>query len=272
MHNIYVYSMVFIVIVITLYISVIGYSYYSLPLEERFYHEQYDWFKPSGIFGQGLGVIGTAMMFFGVFIYIAHKRYNVLGKWVRLKYLLEFHIFLCTLGPILILFHTTFKFGGIVSVAFWSMVAVVLSGVAGRFIYLQIPRSIEGRALSLDELKQKNKGLIESLESLALDDAKSIQIILENHNSDGWFSGRRGVVSKVKKLLKGKGISRVKIKEITKIAGEEIALSHKIGRLEFMQKLFNYWHVVHMPFAVIMLIIVVVHVVVAISFGYNWIF
>ncbi len=264
--------MVLMVIVATMYIGVVGYSYYSLPLEERFYHEQYDWFKPSGIFGQGLGVIGTAMMFFGVFIYIAHKRYNVLGKSVRLKYLLEFHIFLCTLGPILILFHTTFKFGGIVSVAFWSMVAVVLSGVAGRFIYLQIPRSIEGRAMSLDELQQKKNSLLDSLSNLALEDANSIQSILENHESTGWSSGRRKVVSKLKKLLKKRGVSRNKIKDIIQVAGEEITLSHKIGRLELMQKLFNYWHVIHMPFAIIMLIIVVVHIAVAIYFGYNWIF
>ena len=201
-HLIYVYSMVLIVFAVTVYIGVIGYSYYTLPIEERFYHEQYDWFKPSGIFGQGLGVIGTAMMFFGVFIYIAHKRYNILGKWVRLKYLLEFHIFLCTLGPILVLYHTTFKFGGIVSIAFWSMVAVVLSGVAGRFIYLQIPRSIEGRAMSLEELQQKKNTLLDSLSNLALDDAQSIQGILENHKSIGWWSGKRKVISQIRKLLK----------------------------------------------------------------------
>ena len=271
-HFIYVYSMVLISVAITIYIGISGYSYYSLPLEERFYHDQYDWFKPSGIFGQGLGVIGTTMMFFGVFISIAHKRYNVLGRWVRLKYLLEFHIFLCTLGPILILFHTTFKFGGIVSVAFWSMVAVVLSGVAGRFIYLQIPRSIEGRALSLDELKQKKDALLESLSSLALEDSQSIQNILESNTRSGWRSGKSASISKVKKLLKQKGIDRSKIKAISQIVKDEVSLSHKIGRLETMQKLFNYWHVIHMPFAIIMLVIVVVHVAVAISFGYNWIF
>ena len=33
------------------------------------------------------------------------------------------------------------------------MVAVVLSGVAGRFIYIQIPRTIEGRELTLNEVK-----------------------------------------------------------------------------------------------------------------------
>ena len=56
----------------------------------------------------------------------------VLCKINRSKHWLEFHIFLCTVGPLLVLYHTAFKFGGIVSVSFWSMVLVVLSGVAGK--------------------------------------------------------------------------------------------------------------------------------------------
>ena len=53
---------------------------------------------------------------------------------------------------------------------------------------------------------------------------------------------------------------------------EEMTLASKIGRLEQMQKLFKYWHVVHMPFAIIMLIIVLIHVGVTIALGYKGIF
>lgn len=65
--------------------------------------------------------------------------------------------------PILVLFHTTFKFGGIVSIAFWSMVIVVLSGVVGRFLYIRLPRDWQGReftfadaTVALRKLEQKN--------------------------------------------------------------------------------------------------------------------
>ena len=34
------------------------------------------------------------------------------------------------------------------------MVAVFLSGIIGRFIYLQIPHTIEGRELSLNEVRE----------------------------------------------------------------------------------------------------------------------
>ncbi|MBA4058020.1 MAG: hypothetical protein C0490_25105, partial [Marivirga sp.] len=63
--------MVLIAVTITAYLAVVGYSYYVIPLEERFYHPQHEWFKPSGPFGHGLGIVGTFMILFGVSIYIA---------------------------------------------------------------------------------------------------------------------------------------------------------------------------------------------------------
>ncbi len=130
-----------------------GNSYYQTSLLERFYHSDHIMLKPSGVIGHGLGILGSLLMLIGVVSYMARKRMKRLSRLGLLKHWLEFHIFLCTLGPILVLFHTSFKFGGLVSVSFWSMVAVFLSGVIGRFIYIQIPRTIEGRELSLQEVK-----------------------------------------------------------------------------------------------------------------------
>lgn len=103
--------------------------------------------------GHGLGIIGSALMIIGVFTYMARKRQRSLMRLGVLKHWLEFHIFMCSLGPIMVLFHTAFKFGGLVAISFWSMVAVFLSGIIGRFIYIQIPRTVEGRELSLSEVK-----------------------------------------------------------------------------------------------------------------------
>lgn len=268
--------MVLIVIGVSFYLAKTGYDYYSLPLEERFYHSGYEWLKPSGIFGQGLGVIGTLMIAFGVTIYILRKRYGFMERWIRLKYLLEFHIFLCTLGPILIVFHTTFKFGGIVSIAFWSMVAVVLSGVIGRFIYIQIPRSIEGRELSIQEIHQQRKNLLESIRELSKMDNNVIDDLFQNDVDTTWsirtvFNNKRKL-KVLKKKLRDQSISGQTRKEILNFAKKEMDLTSRIGRLQQMQMLFHYWHVIHMPFALIMLIIVVIHVIVTVSLGYTWIF
>jgi hypothetical protein len=114
----------------------------------------------------------------------------------------------------MVLYHTSFKFGGIVAVSFWSMVAVFLSGIVGRFIYIQIPRTIEGRELSLNEVR--------NLEGDHYKDQKSLE--------------------------------------------------RRIKRLARMQELFRYWHVAHLPFALVMLVIMIIHVGVTIAFGFKWIF
>lgn len=269
-HMVYIGIMVSIVVLVTIYLAYTGYSYYTTPLEERFYHPRHNWFKASGLYGQGLGVIGTFLILFGVSIYILHKRYNILGKWVRLKYLLEFHIFLCTLGPILVLFHTTFKFGGIVSIAFWSMVAVVASGVVGRFIYIQIPRTIEGRALSLSEVQSMKTNITEVLEEKYSLNPQTIQLFLTFTSAEN--VSKKPSVSTLKNVLKENNVSSEERNSILKKIKEERSLSRKIARLETMKKWFEYWHVIHMPFALIMLVIVIIHVVVAFTFGYKWIF
>jgi hypothetical protein len=268
--------MLFTGILVTLYIAKTGYSYYTLPLEERFYHPRYDWFKPSGLFGQGIGILGTLMILFGVSIYILRKRYGFLKRFIRLKYLLEFHIFLCSLGPVLILFHTTFKFGGIVSIAFWSMVAVVLSGIIGRYIYIQIPRTIEGRELTLQEVKSRQEDLFESIKKASQGNESIMNLIIPDHSERGFslfnwikeFQRNR----KIKTALINSGMEINEVNHMRQLIQEEANMKSKIGRLAQMQKLFQYWHVAHLPFALIMVLIVVIHVAVTLALGFKWIF
>ena len=274
-----------IVVFTTIYLAYKGYSYYSTPAVERFYHPDHQNFKPGGLYGHGLGIIGTFLMLIGVVMYIIRKRNKSLARFGRLKYWLEFHIFLCSWGPVMILFHTAFKFGGIVSVAFWSMVAVVLSGVIGRYIYIQIPRSIEGRELSLNEIQGmktnigavlgNNYGLDAASQSAIL---ASIQV---NNQSNGGnfltgmftnFFEERRKLSQIRKTLKQNNLVRRDIRQVTSLVKNEMAINKRIERLEIMHKLFRYWHVAHLPFAIIMLVIVVVHVAVTLAFGYTWIF
>jgi hypothetical protein len=234
-----------------------GYSYYNLPIEERYFHPDYELLKPSGLVGHGLGVIGTLLILIGVFSYMARKRIKMFSRLGVLKYWLDFHIFLCTLGPILVLYHTTFKFGGLVSVSFWSMVIVWASGIAGRFIYLQIPRSIEGRELSLQEVTDMQDEL-----TLELKNKYNIDIAEIKTNSS----------SDIKAALKAENVSASDFEKVKRLIKSQKKISKRIKRLAMMQNIFKFWHVAHLPFALIMLIVMVIHVVVALTFGYKWIF
>ncbi len=284
-HRLYVTIMVFTVIVVTAILAYKGVSYYSTSIEERFYHPDHDQFKPSGIYGHGLGIVGTLLIVSGVAMYIVRKRWKALARLGRLKYWLEFHIFLCSLGPVMILFHTAFKFGGIVSIAFWSMVAVVVSGIIGRYIYVQIPRTIEGRALSLSEVKALKINLGELLRDTYQLPPETYETIVVAVNAPvlkydrnllsgiiSKFFEDRQAVNSIRISLKKKGLPAQDIARLIKLINGEIGLNNRIARLQTMHKLFRYWHVAHLPFALIMLVIVLLHTGITLALGYKWIF
>jgi hypothetical protein len=284
-HVIYISVMVSIVSIVFIWLYYTGISYYKTSLEERFFHPSHNLLKPSGSLGHGLGIAGSLFIIIGISAYMARKRFRYLSRIGKLKHWLEFHIFLCTLGTVLVLFHTSFKFGGIVAVSFWSMVAVFLSGIAGRFIYIQIPRTIEGRELSLKEVRELKAGIGEIIRNdyhltdeqfrqiiapVSEDTAKRRGIFLLGYFTNFIYDFR--VIRQIKSQLKMNGMSKSVITKISRLVKNDISLNRKIERLNTMQKLFNYWHVAHLPFALVMLIIMVIHVAITIVFGYKWIF
>ena len=189
------------------------------------------------------------------------------------------------MGPLLILYHTAFKFGGLVAISFWSMVAVVLSGIIGRYIYLQIPHTIEGREMNLNEINQTKDSLNQKL---ILDyhlDQSALEGIVQSmkkrpDRTTGTLVKRsmekyifeRKTKRAVGTILREQNISGNSFKTVMGLIKSEINLNRKIDRLTTMKNLFKYWHVAHLPFAIIMLIIMLVHAILVVTFGYKWIF
>ncbi|RJP71952.1 MAG: hypothetical protein C4539_04280 [Ignavibacteriales bacterium] len=272
----------------TLILIINGLGYYSLPVEERFFSLQHVSLKPSGNVGHGLGIVGSLMMIVGVSVYMLRKRVKIFFNIGYLKHWLEFHIFLCTVGPVLVLFHTAFKFGGIVAVSFWSMVVVVLSGFVGRFIYVQIPHTIQGKEIDIKELTESEEEITARLLNEYNIDESFLLYIREVSNTGkylrlslfrsfitiitDYFTFRK-ILSEIKKNLLTEGLSdRKRIKEITGVLKNKFILTRRIGMLRTMQKMFRYWHIFHLPFALSMFIIMIIHIAVTVAFGYRWIF
>lgn len=268
-YRIYIGTMILILVAVTAWLGYRGYAYYGTALEERFYHDDYQLLKPNGLLGHGLGIAGSLFMIAGVGIYMLRKRVRRLHRLGQIRHWLEFHIFLCVLGPVLVLYHTSFKVGGLVAVSFWSMVAVVLSGVAGRFIYIRIPRTIEGRELSLLEIRNLKMDLREALSGTRALDPESLKEIVEA--TEKYFRRRKGI-RLTRRAVRRSRVSGRDRRHIMKLVRREISLNRRIDRLQLMQNLFKYWHVAHLPFALVMLVIMLVHVAVSIAFGYTWIF
>lgn len=287
LHKIYVTLFLVFGISVSILLAIYGFDYYTTSLEERFFNPDHNLLKPSGVIGHGLGILGTLMMIVGVSTYIIRKRYRKFFNIGYLKHWLEFHIFLCSVGPILVLYHTSFKFGGIVSVSFWSMVLVVLSGVVGRFIYLQIPRTIQGQEISINELNSIKEKLAIRVRSVLSEDSSTLSEFEKISSADryksfrlitavGFFVRDYFDIKRVMRLLKIRikllGIGKSQSNELIKAAKSEIVIARRIALLRTSQKLFHWWHIFHLPFAITMFVIMVIHVAVTIIFGYKWIF
>jgi len=268
-HRIYIGTMVLMVVAVTFWLGYRGHSYYGTSLKDRFYHDDYQLLKPNGVLGHGLGIIGSLFMIAGVSIYMLRKRVRTFHRLGQIRHWLEFHIFLCVLGPVLVLYHTSFKVGGLVAVSFWSMVAVVLSGVAGRFIYIRIPRTIEGREMSLMEIRNLKRDLNETLSATQGLDTESLKEIVEA--TEKYYRSRTGI-RLTRKAIRKSGVRSRERRSIMRLVRREISMNRRIDRLQLMQNMFKYWHVAHLPFALVMLVIMLVHVVVSVVFGYTWIF
>jgi len=269
------------------YYFIHGIDFYTTSLAERPHHTDYRHWKPGGIIGHGFGMIGSFFMIL-LLLYSIRKRSSHLSRFGSIGKWLNVHIFLGINGPLFIILHSTFKFDGLVSVSFWSMIAVAASGIIGRYLYIQIPRNIDGHELSLDQVEKNYQTLSTELAdnyNINLHESQRISKIMEkpveNHKSvtGTFFMLARGDLMRPLRLLKLKHylkrkfqLSQDEIKEITEVIKRRTLLERRIRFWSGIHKLFHYWHVFHKPFAVIMYLIMLVHIGVSIWLGYTWIF
>lgn len=262
-----------------------GADFYMRSLGLRPFHPLFHLLKPSGGIGHLYGIVGSAMILVGVIIYSTRKRVRLFESIGKMKHFLEFHIALCLVGPTLIAYHSTFKLGGIVGVGFWSMMAVVASGFVGRYLWAQIPKGIKGHALSIQELEIENNRLLTLLkqhhnfspeQTVALDQridatmpstSSSLKTLWAVAKHDLHLFSRRRALSA---WLSANGVSPDHVSGCVRIAGRRSILHRRMLFLEQLHRVFQYWHVIHVPFTMILFVIFLVHVATAVLFGYVW--
>lgn len=239
-----------------------AWGYYTTPLAVRGYAQEHRFLRPSGDAGHLLGFAGTFFLV-STLAYVARRRIRKLSRTGTVARWLEVHIFCGVFGPLLITFHTSFKFNGLVSVAYWSMVMVMLSGFVGRYLYVRIPKTIRGEELTRAELEERAADMKAQMAAMALPPALAARIEEEERRL---LSGAR-----FRRLrLRGEiaGLDRKLVHDVLALARERAVLLRRISRLEATRRLFQLWHVFHRPLVWVMFLVLIVHVSVAIYFGY----
>jgi hypothetical protein len=260
-------------------------DYYTTPLSLRPFRQDYATMKPSGTYSHGLGIVGSLFIISGVAIYSTRKRVRVFRNVGKLSWWLEFHIFLCLVGPILVTYHTTFKAGGIAAISLWTMLSVVASGIVGRFLYVLIPRNVAGDQITIEELNSNLSGLGTTLRQSFIG-VKLITMLDEGFDTITKPKGildtfqtivrlqqlKRTLSQRVNDILKSAYVATEETLQLKQIANDRASLMQKSIVLQQVERLFFYWHAVHLPFTIIMFITLAAHVTVTVLLGYTWIF
>jgi hypothetical protein len=266
-------------------LGIAGYDYYLTPLSLRAFEPDHDAMKPSGTYSHELGIAGTALVVVGVATYSTRKRMRSLWRVGNLSTWLQFHIAVCLLGPILVIFHTTFKAGGVAAISLWTMLSVWLSGMVGRFLYVQIPRNLQGQELTGEQVKKELDRISAELAQtpIGVEIAKQIDRRFQSITPPRTISGtvqslfrlrtaRRELGHITKAVIARAHLSAQDGEKLSRATGARIAMMQKSIVLVQVERLFHYWHVIHLPFTIIMFLTLAAHIVVAALMGYSWSF
>ncbi|MGE5198819.1 MAG: hypothetical protein ACM3H9_04205 [Rhodospirillaceae bacterium] len=269
-------AVVIAAVAVWVFVDLGGWSYYGTPLRVRGYAPQHRLLKPTGAVAHPLGVVGLLMMTVPV-IYAVRKRWSRLARAGSMRGWLEVHIFCGIVGPALITLHTSFKFNGIISVAYWSMVVVMLSGFVGRYLFVRIPKTIRGTELTHDEIRDRAQSLKREVESVALQPGALERLRQLDDELErvavGAALGAVAVRWRLRRLgseLRGAGVDRRLAAHTVEAMAERLLLLRKLARLNRTKRLFSAWHVFHQPLVYVMFAIAVLHVGLAIYLGYAW--
>ncbi len=272
-------------------VNIAGFSYYRLSLAERVVHPLHALLKPSGPVGQGAGVIAFLLFSF-LWLYPVRKKYGFLSFTGPIPVWLDVHISAGLLIPLLGATHAGWRFQGLVGLGYAAMFLVCCSGVAGRYLYLRIPRTKEGVEMTLGEIDRKRGEMLDRLASTTGMPAADLEAILAVKK--GRFRGlgvfgtfralvrddfarRRAVGRLLKEWNARDGVSGGAGKEgkrafrmALKLARRQMSLDQQVRLLESTHAVFRFWHAAHRPVAIVSFAAVVLHVLVVTAMGATW--
>lgn len=262
-------------------LSYFGRAYYpALPLK-KYRLPLRSVLTSSGSLGHPLGILGTFFIIL-LLAYSLRKRLRFMRNWGNLNVWLEIHIFLGLTGPILVFFHSDFRFSGLVGLCFWSMALVVISGIIGRYIYQLIPHSLSGMELNRIELEADEIGLTFELRKWLprghpfwniLTAIEKKEIVVSTSRSLFSLADTMPLKFKLRKALRQAEIlSSEQRRRLLKLILRRQAIIRRGRFLERTMRVLHYWHLFHIPVVILMFMILIVHVYAVMRMGYRWIF
>ena len=279
---------------VVLVIAGYGYDYYTLSAAQRPFSPKHELLRPSGSIGMKLGMLGV-LMFFLIYLYPLRKKWGWLGRQGNSRHWLDFHVVLGTAAPIIVAFHSSFKFGNIAGMAFWSMLMVTLSGFVGRYLYSHIPRGLSAAELSMKEIQEKEEALRKELAEqkatfgFSVDALAELPSPVEVARTPLIASLLSMFVLDLKRPFRASllrlrqagfgpwvfscfGLFATRDQKLERailLTQKQASLAQSIAFLSRTQRIFQLWHVIHRPFSYAFAILAILHIGIALFMGYR---
>ena len=238
--------------------------------------------------GYWIGVAGGVAMLL-LFLYPLRKRWRVLREAGSTRFWFAFHMMLGIAGPLLIIVHSTLTFGSLNAiVAFTAMVLVAGSGIVGRFLYSRIHHGLYGRRATLADLRAQAGFDSEEVRS-KLAFVPAVEAELEEFARRAIATGQDGLTHPLRFMALGwhakvarRRCTREALRALRERAAAEdwpegrldrrlrnrraliathLRLVQRVAQFGVFERLFSWWHILHVPLVYMMVLAAVAHVV-----------
>ena len=243
-----------------------------------------NYYTPRSNFGFYLGVTGSVMML-AMLAYPLRKHVRFMHRWGALKHWFRIHMIMGIVGPTLILFHSTFHLRSLnATIALVSMLGVVISGIIGRFVYTRIHHGLYGRRATLAEIQEifssdshdaKSRlhfapRVEQWLKSFERDSTQLDRSFTSHLFSPLTLGLRRHILAfrcarELRRILKTERHQEFRqgASEAIHLASSYLRESERVAQFSTYERLFSWWHVLHIPLIYILAACTIFHIVAA---------
>jgi len=265
----------------------IGYTVLYAAIAAGWMLRGHNFINPSNGVGYWLGIVGGSLMLF-LLLYPAGKKSKLLARLGWTKHWFRIHMIFGLVGPLLILFHSNFRVHAMNSkVALYSMLAVAISGIVGRYIYARIHRGLYGKRMHIDNLRKEIADSMTHSRGIA---AVLPGFVTELHEISAELLGdkytrrvsvgrsllwtikhhyvRARLYFRINRELRARAVVSPAIcgnyRELRTAAHhymtKQVKLLRRVAQLSFYERLFSLWHLFHLPLFILLVISALVHV------------
>lgn len=280
LHAYAIFALIFATAFVLFAVLRYGGEYYLTELSQRPFHPLHVLLKPSGLIGQGFGVVGGTLCFLTL-LYPLRKRWRRLASWGTPRQWFQFHMYCGIAGPLFATLHTAFKFGGLASICYYAMMITMASGLVGRFLFALLPRNQRGVLLSLQEIDAEIIALQRSLAATGLNTEHFRVGAVRPSNRPariGWLQvaqlwhRRRRELRVWRRRLTAADHATARTRSLLALLSRKLFLESSRVTLGLTARAFALWHAFHLPFTYLMFLTLIIHVGLALLLGYTWIF